>query len=341
MAANDYAVVVGITNYPSLGDLVGPENDACLIKDWLVDPQGGCLPEENIALIISSLFFNPAESNPLKARPTTEQIDAAFDQLVEKGMDRGGRLGRRLYIFLAGHGFGPDIEDAALLMANAGKMRTGYHIPGRRYANWFRTAAMFEEIVLFMDTCRDDYRRAPVHLPPWPEVRSPAAAQVLYFYAFATRWSRKARERPIEDGGPVYGVFTTAILAALANSLPDARGRVTGENVANYIYNYLPRLMDHDEYQDPEFHFDKNRDFIFTERQSPSKTTLRISFTTPDPARSVEIIDSNFDVVASLPSITGDWDVPLKPGRYRVSILGTDIRKTIEILGTEVIHETL
>jgi uncharacterized caspase-like protein len=37
MACNDYALVVGISKYPALGDLSGPENDARDFRDWLIE----------------------------------------------------------------------------------------------------------------------------------------------------------------------------------------------------------------------------------------------------------------------------------------------------------------
>jgi hypothetical protein len=341
MADDDYAIAAGITFYPSLGNLNGPENDAVLFHQWLVDRQGGCLPASNVQLVLSSEHFDPAENDPYKARPTTEEVDAAFGRLVEEGIESGGHLGRRLYIFLAGHGFGPDVEEAALLMANASKLRTGHHVPGRRYANWFRTAAMFDEIVLFMDTCRDDYRRAPLRLPPWVEIRSPQAARVRYFYGFATRWSRKARERILLETGLVNGVFTTALVAALRNSPADPNGQITGSSVASYVYNYLPRLVDEDEYQEPEFDYDKQFDFVFTTRLEPALTRLRLHFTTPDPAHSAEILDHSFQTVASLAPLVPIWEIALPPGRYMVIRSGSGTRKVIDVIGTEVIDETI
>jgi uncharacterized caspase-like protein len=341
MPNNDYAIVVGITRYPSLSDLKGPENDAVLFKEWLLDPQGGGLAPENVSMVLTSAHFNPDERDPLQARPTTEQVDAAFGRLVESGVENDGTLGRRLYIFMAGHGFSPDLEEAALLMANAGRLRTGFHIPGRRYANWFRAAAFFKEVVLFMDCCRDDYRRAPYRTPPWVEIRSPQAVDVQYFYAFATRWSRQARERPLSQDGAFQGVFTTALLAALRSSLPDPQGVVTGEGVAAYIYNYLPHLVDKDEYQEPEFIYDKARQFVFARRPAPACTPVCISFSQPDPSLQAEILAHDFSLAASLPSLQPEWDICLPPGRYLLRLVGTETRKVFDVIGTETIHETL
>ena len=60
MSKQDHAVVVGITNYPSLSQLKGPENDAKAFRDWLVDKDGGAIPKGNVSCILSSQF---AETN--------------------------------------------------------------------------------------------------------------------------------------------------------------------------------------------------------------------------------------------------------------------------------------
>src|SRR5215475_5387322 len=148
MANDDFAVVVGISRYPFISDLKGPENDARNFHDWLLAPQGGGVPKQNAKLILSS-DFSPTEI-PEDAEPTTERIDRTFGQLVRRGMNNNGCVGRRLYIYLAGHGFAPNVDEAALLMANAGLGFYGNHIPGRSYANWFLVAAYFTEVVLFM-----------------------------------------------------------------------------------------------------------------------------------------------------------------------------------------------
>jgi hypothetical protein len=50
----DYAVVVGVNHYKKLQLLEGPINDAISFKDWLVNPDGGDLPEGNCKLITSN-----------------------------------------------------------------------------------------------------------------------------------------------------------------------------------------------------------------------------------------------------------------------------------------------
>ncbi len=113
MSATDWAVVVGLSRYPGLGNLDGPENDAKAFQEWLTQRAG--VPGERVRCVLSSdSEFMPvssgADARPaalvLNARPTSERIEQAFDELCElaKSSDERGeglRVGRRLYIFLA------------------------------------------------------------------------------------------------------------------------------------------------------------------------------------------------------------------------------------------------
>ena len=351
MNNDDYAIVAGISTYPAFKDLQGPENDACRFRDWLLSPGGGNIDPHDparITLILSSEQFDP-QDDPLRAKPTLAELEYAFDRLIERGEAADDYLGRRLYIYLAGHGFGPDVEEAALLMANASRRRM-YHIPGRSYARWFRMAAIFQEIVLFMDCCRDDYPRVPLHVPPWPEIRRPDGADVDYFYGFATKWSRKAREKVIESGGPVQGLFTHALLHALEHAPADDEGRVTGAAVESYIFNYLPDLVAESEYQEPRFEYDRMHDLVLVERpraepveESPGGrgTPVQVRFGAAVVRRTVEILQHNFQPVATTIAGSDLWHLRLKPGIYRLRVPGTTHETVFDVIGQEVIHVAL
>jgi hypothetical protein len=337
MAANDYAIVVGINTYPGFSSLKGPENDAQAVRDWLVQAEaagGGGVPAPQVTLILSSDYAANADASadPLAAKPMLSDIDLAFDRLIDAGLAQG-RLGRRLTIYLAGHGFGPDLEEAALLMANASRRRL-YHLPGRRYARWFRTAAMFDEIVLVMDCCRDNYPTAPLHVPAWPEVHSAGAGEVAYFYAFATKWSAKARERPVSPGGPVRGLFTRALLEALSQAEADDQGRVTGSVIKRYVNQQLA-LWQEDEKkpQQPRFEFDDQAEIVFVQRgprrgAGPPATPVRLTL----PAAPAELLDGQFQRLAQT-GTAGLWHLTLPAGLYLLQLPEAGQRQVIEVFG--------
>src|SRR3954452_5954523 len=128
MGRNDWAIVIGIQSYfdtKGLAALEGSENDASAFYTWVTSPDGGAVPQEQAALIVSSAFKPPFNSQA-DAMPTAEAIKLAFDHLKEIADENDERglglsVGDRLYIFMAGHGFAPSLDDqlTALLTAEA------------------------------------------------------------------------------------------------------------------------------------------------------------------------------------------------------------------------------
>ena len=202
MAVNDWAIVVGVWCYPGLDDLRGPENDAVAFANWLGKPDGGDVPpgpsqRPQIQLILSS-DFHPPFGTVNAAQPTREGIERALDLLQEvaeenKQNNKGLRVGRRLYLYFAGHGFGPKLDESALLTANATPSRVRYHIAGRSWADWFHVANYFDEVVLFMDCCRNVFSNAPINAVGYGNIIGPR--QGRRFYAFGTKWRRVTWER--------------------------------------------------------------------------------------------------------------------------------------------------
>lgn len=259
MGAKDYAIVVGITKYPALTPLDGPVADAEDFVRWLRHPRGGNVPDDNIKKILTSP--NPP---PGKPRPKREDVDDELDAIYKLGVEND-KVGDRLYFYFAGHGFATSIQDAALLMANASSGTPGYNISGRPYADYFRTAAFFKEVVLFMDCCRENYF-AKLTEPPYERIVGDKAG--LRYYGFATQWSRAAREGPWGPQGEKRGIFTLTLLDGLRDKVRrDAKGQVSGAELAGYVIATIKkdervqklRAPGDDPYK-PEFDYDPDPD---------------------------------------------------------------------------------
>src|SRR5262249_20288880 len=156
----------------------GAENDARVFRDWVASPAGGAVPADHVHLIVSSQF-EPSRS-PQVARPNVSDIEEPFARLHEIAVRNaseanGLRVGRRLYIYLAGHAFTPSINNAALLLANATRQRVADHVPGQLWADWVLRAGYFSEVVLFMDCSRQLVPVAPLRVPPFSLHEAPKA----------------------------------------------------------------------------------------------------------------------------------------------------------------------
>jgi hypothetical protein len=251
MGETDWAIVVGIQSYPEMPDLEGPDNDAQAFYDWLVNERGGAVPRDQAKLIITPKDKIPFR-NPEKATPAYKQIESEAYKLIklakEKPLKDGHKyIGRRLYMYYAGHGFSPREEQTALIMANANSVRigAGFHWLGQWTAEWFFQAGYFDEIVLLMDCCRNYLSVVPSW--PWSIETAPDFQQrVKRFYAFATRWGLEARgER--DKNGKVHGIFTQVLLDGLCSygNTPNT-DVVTTDSLSVYIRSKIPVLQPSD-----------------------------------------------------------------------------------------------
>ena len=245
----DWALVVGITAYPGISALSGPERDAVDFYNWVTaaKPEGGGVdPDPNTGrakLIITSTCIPPPPYQLfLEAKPTMERINEVFEgmyALAQKNnaAGKGRQIGRRLYLYFAGHGLEPK-DEVALLMANATEGIWNNHISGTGWANWLYKAGLFEEILLFMDCCRD-YFPSVAPNPVFPELLAGNNMEKKRFYAFATAWGKKSWEREMEDK-QVHGVFTTTLMKGLRGAACD---RFTGQITTTSLRGYLKDTM--------------------------------------------------------------------------------------------------
>lgn len=257
MAVNDYAVVVGINNYPhpTLKSLEGPENDANAFYEWLLSAEGGDVPDENIELILSSQFPERQPNvSDINNFIEMKLMDMDYEDLLDCAQGIG-RKGRRLYLFFAGHGLTPrgltrGMDEIALLTSDASMLGTGNHIAGKHYSGWFWDAALFEEVILLMDCCRDVYSEAQLNIQPWEKIACDQESLGVHsFYAFSTQFSQPANEGEIN--GEIRGYFSAALTDGLKYAI-DEQGLVTAKSLKNYIFNRMKDIRSDEEYQEAD-----------------------------------------------------------------------------------------
>jgi hypothetical protein len=241
VAMNDqhYAIVVGI-RYPGLWPLLATLSDATAFIRWLKQSDGGGLPDANIAAILSE---EELPENPLDAIPVREHIDRA---LVKFGVGRGNRIGKRLYFYFAGHGFGPSFSEVAMLMANASDNYLNSNLGLQSLLNLFNDSDLFEELVVILDCCRDPNppnRRVDVvstGLTPLVTTGGNATKQLLIM---AASYGEKAYELAPNPSGERRGLLTRALLEGLTDpTRADANGCVTADSLSRYIKERVPEL---------------------------------------------------------------------------------------------------
>jgi len=334
--SEDWAVVAGINYYPAFTDLMGPRVDSTLFKEWLVN--AGFVPEGQV-LCIQSPPARPV--GVADARPTQATINDAFLLLIRQANGKKfHRLGRRLYVFLSGHGIiatrtqTPDWREAALLAADADSLSLGKHVCARSWAEWFRALAIFDEVFLFADCCRDQedlVPPAPIVVPPWKLERT---SEGRHFYAFSTKLGSKSWEMPLGAPPNVRGAMSFVVNEALKNpKLYDKEGLLTASALGDHIYSAVPKFS---QKQNPVVDYDKNPtlpELVIAKWIPRTMQTIQIDFNPEIPGGMADLFaGSNTNKPLGSHAMDGQpWIQQLDAGcLYKVTIRGTDRRTLFE-----------
>lgn len=231
LAEKDFALVFGIANYPRFGEgatesnLGGPVHDAKEVTRWLAEDAG--VPCQNIRCITSEgegdckvvdgayqLLYDGS------VRPEAADIARPFEHFLNTSSNIIGgpsALGRRLWIYMAGHGMSPAVSmsDVCIFPANANWRGLVSNFCATKWADGLSRCQPFDEIVLWMDCCqRTCYGLSP-YAPDIVDVEyRPAPAKRFYLGAVSHGGIAFEAPDPPPDG-PVRGLFTKTLLGAL------------------------------------------------------------------------------------------------------------------------------
>lgn len=306
MAVNneDFAIVIGIDNYPQLRPLGAAVKDAIAFAEWLVAPDGGGLPQKNVELIKSP--EKQTSTDPLDAVPAQKDIEKV---LRDWGVELNQRIGRRLYFYFSGHGFGPAFDDVGMLMANAANTRLQCNIGLHRYLEFFRNYALFDEVVFIVDCCRDPTLGWETIPPGFTLQRPDSPPKVLDFSVLAAAYGAKAFENTAA-AEERRGILTKAVLEAL-NEKPsvDDQGRVTSSTLKQYVLKRVQELAaGQGKDQTPEFRDATGEAWVFGAATAPANLTVRI--VPPAGFRgTVNVLHGNGLAVVNAHTFTADGEV--------------------------------
>lgn len=277
---NDYAVVIGIDDYPGYRPLAGAISDAKDFAAWLGDEvEGGGVPSSNCKTIYST-------SNPLI--PLQEQIDEAFDQIFAS-IPRGV-LARRLYVYFSGHGTAESNLITNLCLANWMQRFPNRALDAREYLQIVMKLGKFQEIIMFLDCCRVRLVSARGHFPDF-SAPSPGehAAEARFFLANATEFLNSSYEaatstEPSSNDPLVRGYFTRALMWALRGAVAVPSGGVPATRLKQYLEQNVAELAKRDGYvQKPEVVNGLDGDPLFGSAppMPPDKVMIPITPTKP------------------------------------------------------------
>jgi hypothetical protein len=357
MALEDYAVVVGIQHYPAITPgLQGPELDALAFSKWLIGDAK--VPEKNVRLVVSSKYkeYNVDGVPTALTQPALDAVNAQFSDLVRLARDNFSRLprvGRRLYIYLAGHGISPraanQVNSAALLMANA-EQYSLVHVSGRAYAEWFRQAHAFSEIVLLMDCCRNETEEIDEASVPFPPLKGGQPDQVRTLYALATQWDAVSFEQPVGEPPQTRGVFTFALLQALTKGARDSAGRLTARGLSGNVRLAVEALRNGDVPQFPKFQLGDDQDFVLIEGSTVELPTVTVSWKDTFRGQSLQLQDATYQALSPPVAVTvgpaasqlrlkaGLYNVLAAPGQYAVLKVRAGLTNDMQEVGSVTVQ---
>ena len=305
--SQDYAIVVGISEYAAYDLLKSAIGDAQAFADWLRKSDGGDVPADQVKIIVKS-------SDMRGIYPIKDDVDNALADIIS---GRAGRVGRRFYFYFSGHGCSPSADELLLLLANASNEMLLRNIGAAPYRKFLQEAALFDELIFIFDCCRDYQNLSALAQPPslTPLPRSPASVNVKLFVALGTEYGQSSFA---PNDGAERSFFTKFLIEGLS-SARNADGSVTAQSLQSYV---KPRVTAeaqlHGKIQVPEI--STNPDIVFRSGVPGQGLVGRLlSFTIPATwTRPIELQDGSFNVVRRVNGTDGKFQTVLAPGLYEI-----------------------
>jgi hypothetical protein len=324
----DYALVLGINDYPKYRSLKGAIPDAREFAKWLVDDvRGGGLPSDHVETIIST-------ASPI--RPVRDQIDDALNALLDKAKNDGG--GRRFYLFFSGHGLADltsSISKTALCLGLWSESRRNYAMDAECYTNFVVHSQKFTEVVLFADCCRVRKVSAHGQCPTYENiVPHPSPGSVKQFRAHAADLMDQAFEAAVGADQEVRGHFSRALMNALWGAAAESGGGVKALRLKKYLEDEVPRIALASNHKQkpvvvPEF-ATADEPVFGCAVPTPSQPNVRITFTNTG-AGLFELEGPQIDQLQQCDANAGTWDLTLTAGNYILRRKSGGLEKRIRV----------
>ena len=327
-----FGVAVGINRYPELTPLNYARSDAARFAEWLLDPDGGKLPPQNVVTIVVNDETVPDGTPRDQAVPRKEDVFKAlydFRKKAEVHVEQHPEDWEktRLYYYVSGHGIAPGARDSALLMANAGPDWFGENVACSGVITFFAEVQSFKEIVLFADCCQERVSSAPLGEPPWTRVQG-NNGNVVKCIGYATYFGDYAYEPDPDDArdpDELRGYFTRALIEGLEGKAARGRPRIIDSTgLGEYIRDRVMTLTEHCVTpQEPTMATDPGNPIVFRRdvTRPPDRYTVNFEFETAF-AGVFELLDGRLKTVGQFTTAAPPWSCSRENGIYRVVAVG-------------------
>lgn len=322
-SANHWALVIGIKNYNEYEPLDAPRGDANRFCRWLTDVAK--VPPEHIILLDTDEPGVPNNTDILKA-------------FIGLGLRFQRWKGERLYIYYAGHGISPNVNEVAVVPADA--LIDALEVYGA--ADWVDhifKRHLFTEIVMFLDCCRDasDVSVRPLPFKPIEPASEgvPANAAQKYCVLVGSNAHGKSFQMRVAGatGGSAEdyrGVMTDVLLEGLNGAygaVDPQLNAVTTASLERYLQLNVPsRAKGAGVVQKSARLIGSSDPIILLQLEETPKLTFRVTTKGAFAGKEVTLTKPNSDdpivlMAAGAPAGTSDHQIPTNT-RYVLNVGG-------------------
>jgi hypothetical protein len=180
------------------------------MREWLLDPKGGNVPDSNLILLLSPHKVGPPD-DVVWTEASREDIIRAIEDLLTRSAGQG----ERFFFHFSGHGLTARINfsnESAIVPEDFEDILPDKTLTLRSLFELFQ-ATQLEEQFFFIDACRNIPFSTEKRLGDYPNPRKPEPPVKPQFIIYATMPGVVAKE--VRQPGNEGGAFTNALLAGL------------------------------------------------------------------------------------------------------------------------------
>jgi hypothetical protein len=317
----DFALAIGLGDYPDYRPLQGSREDAADFHKWLCESDGGGLDPKDAFLVQS--FTQPSLG------PVQEQVDLALNQIKKQSTVAA----RRFYFYFAGHGMGEDTTELALCLPRWSEDWRGAALCMNGYVQFLVELGQFSQVVCFLDCCRVREKSIGCNGPLVKNVKpASTAGSVETFFAFATEFDNLAYEAEVNSGGPVRGHFTRALMEGLRGAAAGPSRGAGPAKLAGYVDRRTAELATQNN-QKQKVHIPSvpRDEATWMFGNYPATYTVQIVFSN-DLVGPISLAGPRGNEIARGAKPESSWKLPLEPAWHVMKDHGTGREKQFRVI---------
>lgn len=228
----NYALVIGINHYQER-PLTGAVNDAVAFSKWLLDKQ--LVDKDHLKLLTSDTSNEIAMSH---------HIDIEIVKIVKDAQNYPNEK-NRFYFYFSGHGIGVLFTNTGLCLRLWQNALPNCNISCSAYLDAIVNKAVFDEIITFLDCCRDYDFIVDPKSPMFDRINE--GNKLTSFITFYSTVFGRVSSEIVTNPQKKHGAFTSFIMDSLNGDAAGNDGKITGNSLIKHIKdNFTSYALKHE-----------------------------------------------------------------------------------------------